>query len=353
MINLLELEPIHTTDRSTFKNCRQKWDMSSNLRMNLEPEHPYEPFFFGTAIHDALALYYDPSTPRDIVSAFEQAFAPAIKEWFDELTEGQETPSEEQWNKKEELEDLGSGMLDQYDTYAKREDDFEVIWTERAEQIVGIHLPYEFDPQTIPYSFRCDGLVRDKRGLYWILEHKTTASFPGTVDYLMHDDQVSTYIWALQIALGIKIEGVIYNFIRKKIAQPLKLLKPTKNEPIKFSVDQAQDTTHELAKKALFEYWPKGQGLPLKYREFLDFLYHKPDNFIHRETIKRNRKEVANTGAMLPYELFDMLDDPHIYRTPTKMNCNGCIFFDPCLLKWESGNWEELLKTNYKQREQR
>lgn len=350
-VNLAEaLFEIHTTDRSTFKHCRQKWEFSSPLMMNLEPIMGYEPFWFGSAIHDGIAVWY---ATKDEDAVYD-VFTDHIDEWFKSLwtvdDDGNDVPpSQEDYDRRDELGNMGLAMLEQYIGFSRKEDDFEVVWVERAHQILEL---MRLSGYKIDYSFRCDGLVRDKHGRYWILEHKTTSQFVSNTDYLLMDDQVGTYIWAIQLVLGIKIEGVIYNWIKKKAPRPLKMNKPTKTEPIVFSVDKAQDTTYEIAKKQLFEYWPGGQALPDKYRDFLDFLYHKPNNFVQREHVRRNQKELSILGKTLPFEIKDMVSNPAIYRTPTKL-CNTCAFFDPCLLKWEGGDWQELLETNYKKRDPR
>lgn len=334
---------IHTTDRGTFKRCRQQWQFSSNLQMNLEPIKPWEPFWFGTAFHAGVEAYYMASgNPFDV-------FQEHVDAWWKSI----ESPSIEDDERKKELTEMGVAMLTQYIAFAQVDDDFEVLWIERDFNIPIPGLE-RFPENTVRelayqvlYSFRTDGLVKDEHGRLWILEHKTTSRFPGSTDYLLTDDQVGSYIWALEQVLGIKIEGVIYNWVRKAIPKPLKRLKNGT-----FSVDKSQDTTLHLALSALAEDYDIND-LPQKYQDFIDHLKTKENNFVRRERVRRNRKEIQMIGEMLQYEVREMLNDPVIYRTPGAFNCNGCPFFAPCVVRWEGGDYKSILEQMFKKREPR
>lgn len=74
-----DIIPIHASDRGTFKFCRRKWNWSSpsqrNLVAKIEFEGVYMPFWFGTGIHYACEMMYNPAIKADPVSTFN--------EWFD------------------------------------------------------------------------------------------------------------------------------------------------------------------------------------------------------------------------------------------------------------------------------
>src|SRR5215471_11175705 len=69
-----DIIPIHASDRGTFKRCRRKWDWSSPMRRNLQPNvemmRPDKNLWFGTGIHYALAQYYNPTLRRDPIETF-------------------------------------------------------------------------------------------------------------------------------------------------------------------------------------------------------------------------------------------------------------------------------------------
>ena len=52
---------IHISDVRVFKDCRQRWDFSSPLRMNLESQNPNKNLMTGSLVHEALAKAYEPS----------------------------------------------------------------------------------------------------------------------------------------------------------------------------------------------------------------------------------------------------------------------------------------------------
>ena len=342
---------IHTSDRTNFKRCRQRWDFSSNIRGNLEPKKPVTPLWFGSGIHESLAAYYDPEitlstgntylkkgtgilqrVPRDPdfgIFVFENY----VDSWLTSLGE----PSEDQYLWAKENRELGLGMLNNYFQWARINDDFEVIWVEKEYEVEIPGMP------GISYSFRCDGLIKTKHHT-WLLEHKTTAQFPDQTEWLMMDDQCGSYLWGLtQLDPPIFAEGVMYNELKKKIPMPL---RPLMNGG--FSINRSQDTTFNIAVSTLREEYGK---IPKHYWEFLDFLKYKPDNFIRRTPVRRNKQEIQILGDHLRYEALDMLGSPAIYRSPSRVNCMSCPFVSPCILKYEGGDYEYLLNLEFKERE--
>lgn len=325
---------VHTSDRTSFKRCRQKWDFSSNLRMNLESKSPITPLFFGTNVHAALAYYYDPDTPRDAVKA-TAVFVAKTYQYLDQF----ENPDVEkqQWVADQIV--LGGGMLKHYFlNYAPRHDDFQVVYVEQQMEVPIPGLP------GVSYTFTLDGLVIDKYGRYWILEHKTAAQLFEDQEWLVNDDQCGSYLWALtQLSEPIYAEGVIYNSLRKKVPQGLKRLVNGG-----FSINKSQDTTFDIAIATLREEYGK---IPRKYWDFLDFLKEKPENFVQRVHVRRNKKEIQILGESLRHEVLDMINNPTIYRSPSRINCSGCQFLVPCIMKWEGSDYEYYLESQYKGRE--
>jgi hypothetical protein len=98
----------------------------------------------------------------------------------------------------------------------------------------------------------------------------------------------------------------------------------------------------------LREYYGK---VPKHYWEFLDQLKYKPNNFVHRTSVRRNRREIQILGEALRYEVLDMLNNPAIYRSPSRINCSSCPFISPCILKWEGGDAQYLLDSEFRPRE--
>lgn len=347
---------IHTTDRRIYKQCREKWDFSSNIRYNRESVKPVENLWLGSGFHEGAGAYYDPDTPRKLSVAIDM-FDLYCDEWKKtvELTDELAT-----WLL--EMRTLGHAMLKNYVDFAKTNDAFDVIWVERE-----FHVPlYDAegtwiqsnDGRYIVYSFRVDALVIDKHGRLWVLEHKTTAQFFSNTDWLMMDDQPGSYLWCLHrladedsAVFGqpiTRIEGVIYNWVKKKIpAVPQELVKGG------FSVAKNQDTTAEIVKDTFgLAYGPYAKW-EKKYKEFYQYVKQKENNFVRREPVRRNQKELSHLWQSLLFEVWEMVNEPAIYRNPSSFNCGTCPFIHPCLVRWEGGDYEGVLMDSglYRERE--
>lgn len=331
---------VHTTDRSSFKRCRQRWDFSSNLRMNLEPKTPITPLFFGTNVHAALADYYDPGTPQDGEHAILTFKAKTIAH----LAQF-EQPSTEQIKWVDDQLELGEGMLKHYfatvNTLPELPDsDFEVVLVEQNMNVTIPGLP------GVSYNFTLDGLVLDRWGRYWILEHKTAAQMFEDQEWLANDDQCGSYLWALtRLDPPIYAEGVIYNTLRKKA--PVQLRELVNGG---LSTNKTQDTTFGIALAQCIDYYGSKKNIPEKMKEYLRTLKDKPENFVQRVPVRRNRNEIQILGNMLRYEVLDMINNPTIYRNPSRINCSGCPFLAPCIMKWEGSDPGYYLDSQYRKR---
>jgi hypothetical protein len=304
--------------------------------MNLEPVGlGVNALWFGSGYHRALAAYYEPSTPRSPNVAMMD-WTKWVFEWYDSL----DTVSIEVEQIRDELLNLGHGMLNHYHEWARKNDAFDVLWVEREFEVGIPGIP------GVSYSFKCDAFVVDRHNRGWIGEWKTAASFPGSTDYLLNDDQPGTYLWGM-MELGLPeiemVEGVLYTMHRKKIPAGLRPLVRGG-----FSVNKTQDTTFDYALKEFRFHF--GKSIPRDYWDFLNYLKLKGNTFFLREHVRRNRREIANIGTALKYEVLDMINSPSIYRTPGRINCNGCPYFVPCLIKWEGGEYESVLRDNYRER---
>lgn len=304
--------------------------------------------WFGIGAHIAMAAYYDPSSPRSAsvgIDAFEQY----CRNWL----AASESPSIEDEEWVAELRDLGIGVLNTYFTFAQKNDRFDVIFVEHEYNVDIPGLP------GVRYNFRVDGLVVDEHGRVWLLEHKTAASLTeGDQEWLLMDDQVGSYIWALLQTEDVQkvladlgkdsIEGVFYNSLRKKKPQQLRVLQSGL-----YSAAKNQDTTFDIAYAQLCEEYGKGK-VPVKYHELLRILRDKEtemgNNFVKREFVRRNQYEIRKIGEFMREEVLDMINNPTIYRSPSRINCSGCPFVGPCLSKWEGGDYKFIIENNYRVR---
>lgn len=361
---------IRTSDRGTFKRCRQLWDFSSKIRQNLEPLRVDSNLTFGTAIHRGLEVYYEPVTWDKVPAATLKQLA--VKAFLDEWEKYRPDPTDaddEEISAFVHLQELGEKMLDGYVNWSQATDEFKPVHVE-VEFEVPIKVPFEPEPKLpypltyndrtyelhrmniegdklpkpVVYQGRLDMIVEDEDGGYWIVDHKTTAAFNDSIlDYLSLDPQCGSYAWAIQQQLGIKIEGVIYNQLLKTAPEKPKTLKSGE-----FSTDKRQNTTLALYKEACVE---RGRMPSNKEVEFMVWLEENKKPYFKRWVVRRSQPELELIGQEILLEALDMVGTPVIYRNPTQFNCVRCPFRVPCLSKWEGSDYDFILDSNYKVRE--
>lgn len=357
---------VRTSDRINFKQCRRAWDIGSKLRQNYEPNLLPVPLTFGTAIHAALERYYHPDTwnvPAEVrqpmaVMEFIKSCEKTRTEYLKHT--GKEALDEYQLVEYDERIELGKGMLANYFVAAPTLDrrftpkyvelEFEVAiivpgWYPKARLPFGFtigtrqHLYYKGLP--VVYQGRLDALWEDDSGHYWIVDHKTAASF-GPTTHLERDEQCGSYMWALQHMLGIKTQGVIYNEIAKTAPRaPTQLVKGglSKNKQQNVSYESYVAEINRL-------------GLDEKdYEEFLIYLKTEGKQYIRRTEVPRNATELKNLGDQIFLQALDMFDDPLIYPNASKWNCSGCMFAAPCLALNDGSDVDYIMKNMYHQRE--
>ena len=219
---------IHTSDRLSFKRCRRRWDVLSDIRRGLKPYEAPRPLDFGTALHKAMEVFYDPETwdltldeatrpliVENAVKAFVDSMA-SIKARYLRLS-GKEGLEPEQREEYEEDLDLGTGMLRHYFQYVweRKLDRFTPIATEvdfeidifTPEEIVE-YFPHLPEGTRIVYRGRIDQIVKDMLGQIWQWDHKTTARMRDQQGHLELDEQMGSYNWAMW-RLGIQVTGII------------------------------------------------------------------------------------------------------------------------------------------------
>jgi hypothetical protein len=317
-----DIIPLHTSDRTTFKDCRRRWAWSSPAQQNLVPKVSiyglYLPFWFGTGIHYALEKHYDPFLSEDAEVAWETWFnlqwlGGQIKESeFDEFADRKPYEKDGKWfvqglsdvlpmpdvEEFQMLLELGKGMMRNYKDYAERNDDFDVISTEHIfsvpvmdpttgkplymldtrempesweptdqENIYG-PLMYEDISQTGPNCLFKQVHARGRMDLivlgrttenYAIIDHKTADTIGD--DYFDHtdlDEQCTTYIWAAEIEA--QMHDLPYKDIAGIVYQAIRKAYPSPPTITSRGIPSLNKTT-ESTTPALFEKTIKEMGL--------------------------------------------------------------------------------------------
>lgn len=401
-----QIIPIHTSDRANFKHCRRYWDWASPMRSNLRTKASIYgisfPMWFGTGMHLALELFYDPEFARNPVESFrtwweyqtkggfisshemEMGFGKGLPvTWHGDIAEGVVNtyrvtglldllpdPS------LEELEahlELGVGMLTFYKEYAAVHDNFAVI---AAEHDFSIPLGYvnqhgaffpaksEFDPESfkpVHYRGRLDVIIQDlETGRYGVMDHKTAAKAEGEqyIRKLEKDEQVTSYMWAAEREAEMydleykKIDFTLYNTLWKGFPRSPGITTATKNFPQgRPSIDRNQMTTAPLwyaaVKERGLDWWVETDEKAQAYAQYL--LDAGDDMFLRRDLVRRNRYEIESCGSRILDEVHDMLaPDIRVYPNPTSnYRCLGCAFRNPCVAKDDGGDWQQMIEDGY------
>jgi hypothetical protein len=364
---------IRTSDRINFKSCRQAWDYGSKLRRNFEPIRLPAPLDFGTAVHSGMQVYYDPNTwgwDRDIVEA--GALTAFAKTNWNGLTRYEELRGPDELLRIEfiEREKLGLGMLKNYFAYSREHDKFTPVYVEIEFEVPipvppALSLPPGYqrngdgdllkldenlDWLPVVYQGRIDLVILDENGYYWIDDHKTAGQIRAdVVTHLEMDEQMKSYVWAVQKQLGVKIKGVIYNELYKGIPAP-----PPMNKVQRlgrwYSVSQSQDTSYELYLKTVKEEDTAAYNAGL-YDEFLQFLQWQGNKYFRRTQVMYNDFELEFLGYQICLEAIDMLSDPLIYPNPSRFKCGYCMFRTPCLANMDGSDEAFVLKEMYTNRD--
>jgi hypothetical protein len=178
-----------------FRNCRKacQWRYIEEL----VPLSRDDSLTFGSLIHECLELWHG---RRDLDLVLEHIDRACAGRAADERIR-------RQWH-------LARAMMT---GYARRypTEDFEVVHLEKRFEGPLVN------PQTLAVSRsfslagKIDGIVRMGGG-YFLLEHKTAAQLDGSyLERLWTDFQIATYTHYAELALGIKITGILYNMLVK------------------------------------------------------------------------------------------------------------------------------------------
>ncbi len=190
-----ELE-LSWSEVKTFQRCPKQWEYKYLQR--LQPKEKRRAPYLGNWLHACLETYYHDGDWK----IGHQLYVDEYNKLFDE--------------EKEEIDKKYGPMPSQveriirsYLWYYKNEG-WKVIATE--QDVLAMLKP------PIWVKGRLDLLVEDEEGLIWLVDHKSTALIPEQNAYHATDPQLMIYPWAIERMkfLGIKVAGVIYNYIKSR-----------------------------------------------------------------------------------------------------------------------------------------
>jgi hypothetical protein len=335
----VDLATITTSERYAFKRCPQRWWWQ--YREGLQPKTTSDAFWFGIAIHLALAEYYAlgfKRRPKGAVAKFvafieEDDMSRMIRTRPDGTDDAEMVVA---------AKELGLAMLAGYMAKFRGDKDWDVIYTEHPFQIIIPH-PDDTTKDIAMFTSTFDGVYRDRRTRkIWLMEHKTAKSI--MTSHLAMDDQGGAY-WAVATQvlrsegiLGPKdvIAGIMYNFLRKGLPdeRPRDADGYATNIPNKAHYLAAFDDVPDVRQNMTLDVLAG-----IAEREGIEVLgdrsKNQPPPLFHREPIQRTQRQrrrqilnIANeANAMQMFK--DGVLKP--YKTPTR-DCPGCPFYNMCEL---------------------
>ena len=324
--DLSKLPILRTSERTTWRECPQKWWWG--YREGLVPQGaPNYNLWFGTGIHLALASHYQKGTRRG--KGAKGPVAVWQKYCKDEyvpmkVMEGDDSEFVESM-------ELGTVMLEGYLKEYGNDDHMYILATEQSRKI----LVHDHDGTPLFwYAYTMDGVYRDRadHNRLKLLEHKTALIV--SLSHLPLDDQAGaypTFETELLRADGTlrpdeKILDVTYNILRKG--------KP-----------RIDDRPRNAEGKALNKDGTVSKNQNTQAKLFV------------REDISRSdesRLRIVDRAIIEVHEMNRMRADRDlIYKNPHSgpFGCGSCPFLDMCILHEEGGDWQDLRDWKFKARD--
>lgn len=378
-IDLKLVHSLHTSGRKSFRSCRRRWAWTE--RDMYYPRTTPAPLEFGVAFHAAMEKFYEPKTWHMDISVLLGfaivEFQRVCAEQFKKFKQMNGDPDQKVYDEYADRVTLGVGMLKHYAgtvspftdvgfTPVAVEIPFEIailspdkepIWCKcdhcwrrytnyrgdtyfaawHAERHIKhpneLHYYRKHVWQGLPvtYGGRLDMLARDNNGRFWVYDWKTTSRIldeDADASFLLLDDQISSYIWALR-SRGMDVAGFVYVEIKKAFpSHPKELTRQYKGR--RYSTDKTTLCTAEIFRKFVEE---NDQLAYLEgvYDEHLAWLKRDGPKFHQRHQIHKNDAEVDAVAYNIWLEAQDMTQDPRIYPQPGRFSCGSCLFKQPCI----------------------
>ena len=342
---------LRTSERSTYKRCRQAWDWAYNEW--LRSRSLGRALRFGDLVHQALAIYYPPGKERGPHPA--ETFRTLYLGQLEEL--GRMTMDSEE-DGKVDAEDLGVAMMNNYVTEYGLDERWEII---QPEMPMAIDIRDHRGRYMVTYVMRGDAVIRDrsrKKRTLGLFEHKTSGSAEKSGTPLALDEQGGTY-WALMpdwlkqsghLPKKAEFDFILYNILRKGAPddRPVnelgqKLNKPTK-EALWAAVEEYQD--HGLKKSGKMEdmtAFLESQGVDVP--QLGEPSKNQPAPFFHREFIYRSDGDKATQLGRIRAEVREMQmarnGELAIIKAPAE-HCKWCDFRDMCEVHETGSDWESM-----------
>lgn len=303
-----------------FRNCRKACEL--RYFRELMPITRDANLAFGSLVHECLELWHRERNLAKVYDLLERS-----------------CPNRNHEDKQKADWQLATAMLTGYaETYAK--DNFEVIALEKNFSGPLVNPQTGANSKSFLLAGKVDGIVKQD-GLYFLLEHKTASQIDGSyLEKLWTDFQIVLYSWYIELTMGIKISGIIYNVLVKA------RLQQSKGE----TESEYQERLADLIAKSKTGRSSAKRKMPETDEEFYQRLcekYREPGMF-HREILYISKDQFTELQSEL-WELSQSLLDARrrnvFYRNTAycfQFN-KPCAYFPLC----RSGENPNLIENHY------
>lgn len=183
-----------------------------------------------------------------------------------------------------------------------------------------------------------DLIIQDSLGRKWGVDHKFLGRRPDT-RLLDLDDQMTAYIY-LAKQHGIKLDGMIYNYILKKPP-----VYPKELQSGRLSKQKSSDMTYTSYMEAIED----GGHDPADYQDILEWLRNKDCDLVGREYVTRTAHELSDYERRVRHYFKKMQEAtcPDDFMVSPSLACSWCEYAMVCKSKQEGGNWQSLVGFDY------
>jgi RecB family exonuclease len=293
------LPAINQSQLKAWRNCQQMWKYKYEDR--LAPKGKVRPLFLGSWVHAALESYYKDGDWKVGHREYVQQYNALKEEERVEL----ET---KRGRRGRPLPELVTQIMKSYVWYY-RNDEWEVVLTEEV---------FDVELKGVRFKGRIDLIIKDGRGLLWVIDHKTASQIPMATAFHAMDPQLFIYPWAAKKQWGMDIAGVMFNYVKSKPPSIPKLTKSGYLSRRKIVTDYP----------TLMRFLKENEFDPHDFTDILKPLMKKSE-FLRRyklpreETVlKRILQEALWTGR-------EIMDHPHTVRNITR-DCVRCPYKSIC-----------------------
>lgn len=363
MIEQRLFHEVHVSEIREFQKCHWAWYWKYMEKWYSRTTA--KPLEFGTAMHAAMEVRYDPETFENHDKAEELA-----KETFTIVNQTQFEASKEAKGiffdesvieDYEERRELGVKMLEYYFTrIVDKEKDFKPIAVEK-NFIVPMDMgcgcqqcrdkwaevsTLEFVGLPVVLEGKIDVILEYSNGKVWVRDWKNIGRFSDTVEWLENDLQLNLYLWALW-ELGLDIGGFEYFESKKmvpEIPEPLK----RKTGGRLYSTAKDKPYEYESYVMTVAEGDPEGfvDGL---YTEYINWLKDEGPQFYRLTKVRKSAKAMEAMTPMLLNMLSDIVAIRELpaaaYPSPTKFGCIYCEFRQPCIERMNGQPYQDMLES--------